>query len=113
MDAGMTSRRPMEAGEIIDAAVNLYRENAALFIGILAILLVPQAILDFISPAFGLLSFLTSTVSLGALIIAIASRYRGQPITIGDAYSALGVGTFVTLLLTNIVAGVLIAIGFV
>lgn len=113
MDTDFPQRRPMSAGQIIDAAFRLYQENAGLFIGTLAVLLVPQAILDLISRPLSAVSILTSTYSLGALILAIGARDQGRPITIGEAYSSLGFGTFVMLLVTNIVAAIIIAISLV
>jgi hypothetical protein len=103
----------MDVGEILNAAFNLYRDNAGLFLGTLAVLLIPQAILDFISPFFSGLSFFTSTFSLAALILVISARYLGQPITIGGAYSAVGVGTWVILLVTNFLAAIMIGIGLI
>jgi hypothetical protein len=113
VDVGLSERYPMTAGEIVDAAWRLYRENAALFLGILAILLVPQAILNAVLPPLSPLSIFTSTYSLGALILAIEARDSGRDITVREAYSSLGVHAFVVLLLTSVVIAIIVFIGFV
>lgn len=101
----------MSAGDIIDAAVRLYRNNAALFLSVLAILLVPLAILDAISPAFNVLSVFATPFSIGALILAISARHADSPITPTQAYSALGVGTGLSLLLAEILYGLTVFVG--
>ena len=113
MDPGPSRRRLMEAGETIDAAFSLYRHNAALFAGVLAVVLIPQAILDVIAPALTALSVITNTAGLGALVVAVSARHTGHEITIGEAYSALVTSRFMTLVATYVVYVVVVTLGLV
>jgi uncharacterized membrane protein len=113
MDAGIPRHRPMEISEIIPAAFRLYWRNAWLFISVLAVALVPQAILDVISPTLSAVSLITNACGLGALIVAISARYSGHNITIAGAYSALVITTLLTLLVTYLAYVVMTALGLV
>ena len=85
----------------------------SLFLGILAVLLVPQVILDALLPPLSALAILTNTASLGALILAIGARDQGRDMTVSEAYQAPGLGTFGMLLVANILAAIIIGIGFI
>jgi Membrane domain of glycerophosphoryl diester phosphodiesterase len=113
MDSSLPQRRPMDTGEIFGEAFRLYSENAVLFLGVLAVLLVPLALLELILPAFSFLSIFVNTFSLAALILVIGARELGKDISIREAYESVGVNTYVNLLITNILAGIAIVIGLV
>ncbi|MBV9278575.1 MAG: hypothetical protein JOZ41_00695 [Chloroflexi bacterium] len=113
MDSYLAQRRPMTVGEILDRAFRLYLDNAGLFLGTVAVLLVPQAILDAIYVPLSILSIFTGTYSLGVLILVVAARDMDRQITIREGYAALGLGTWLLLVVANIIVGISVAIGFV
>jgi hypothetical protein len=111
--------RPLGIADILDAALRLYRQNFGPLLGITAIVFVPVAILQivgayymgtFMGPqgegseaqvggmvVFGvfmlgsvLVYLLAMPICQGALSIAVARRYLGQPITVADAYHMIG-----------------------
>lgn len=134
---GVKRLHPMDLGEILDQAFALYRANFVLFAGIVAVLAVPQTIItialtsstsssltthgnavnvDFGSLAVayggsGLLTLFFSTLITGALARAISARYLSQEITVGQAYSSLGFGTFAVLVIASILLGIIVVIG--
>lgn len=57
------------------------------------------------------LAFLVAIIITGALAQAIAFRYLGRQISVGEAYTSLGVGTFGRLFAVTIATGVLGFIG--
>lgn len=111
MDAGISRHRPMEVSEIIRAAFRLYWRNAWLFISVLAVALVPQAILNAVSPALAAISPITNACALGALTVAVSARYSGHDITIRGAYSALVITTFLTLFVSYVAYVVIVSLG--
>lgn len=112
---------PMSVADIVDASIRLYRRNFGPFVGITAIVYAPMGVLQIImmyaagqmmqnatsssaGPApehlaviFGtyigllLMALLAVPISQGALSIAVSRRYLNYPVTVGDAYSAIGV----------------------
>jgi hypothetical protein len=133
---GAPRLRPRSVAELIDVTFTLYRENFALFAGVVAVLAIPQTILNMIFVALtpepagitastgrtvtvttfgamgthaagsGVLGVIFTVLITGALAQAVAARYLDRPETIGGAYSETGVGTFVRLFLALLVAAV-------
>lgn len=130
---------PMSVGQILDRTFALYRQNFALFAGIVAVLQVPLAILSMLITATspqssttggtfdvsqfsgslalsgltGILSLIFSAIITGALAQAISARYLGREITIEGAYMSIGTGTVVALILASILYGIIVGIGFI
>ncbi len=132
--------RPLDVTGIIDSAIALYRQNFALFAGVVAVLAVPQAIISAIvtfgsgSSTFynttqsgstnfhvnsgwlvglaggGILAFIFGIVITGALARVISARYLGDRITVGEAYTSVGVGRFASLVLASILLGLVLAL---
>ena len=125
--------RPLDVTGIIDTAINLYRQNFALFAGVVAVLAVPQAILSAVIAAStsttaltasqsgnsdihlhpsavtgtvgpALLSFLFGIVITGALARVISARYLGEPMAVGQAYVSVGIGRFASLVAASILS---------
>jgi hypothetical protein len=125
----------------VDQSIALYRQNFALFAGVVALLAVPQAIIttllnlarpsdvvtgtgpttvvhgDRLGAYFGY-SFLALVVGVvfgalitGAIAQAISARYLGRRITVVDAYASIGVGAFLRLVAASLVLGILIVFG--
>lgn len=130
---------PMGVGQILDRSFALYRQNFALFAGIVATLQIPLAIINGLitattqppatsatntvhfssfsgpigaSAGSGLLGLIFGAVITGALAQAISARYLGREITIGAAYASVGAGTVVSLILASILYGIIVGIGF-
>jgi hypothetical protein len=131
--------RAMSITELIDATFTLYRNNFALFAGIVAVLSIPETIINMIfasqlssttpsgipsngfttgfyafaanrSGAEGLIGFVFSVFITGALATAVAARFLDRPMTIGDAYLQTGVSSFVRLFLALLVALVVVGV---
>lgn len=137
--------RPLTLGDILDTAISLYRNNFALFVGVVAVIAVPEAIISLVlrlaSPAsplttttssglsgngsthfhwhfgyFGgsglelLITIVFNVLISGALARTISERYLGRGITLGEAYTSVGMGGFVTLGLASILSGICIAL---
>lgn len=133
--------QPVGVGQILDRSFALYRQNFALFAGIVAILQIPLAIINGLitattqqppttgtngsvhfssfsgpigaSAGTGLLGLIFGAVITGALAQAISARYLGREITIGTAYASVGAGTVVSLILASILYGIIVGIGFI
>jgi hypothetical protein len=111
--------RPLSAVDILDVALTLYRRNFGPFLGITAVVYVPVAALQVvgafymgqmmgtqgpgeqtawvpIAMSFGFMLaamavyLLTMPICHGALSVAVARRYLGQPVTAPDAYQYVG-----------------------
>lgn len=122
MQETMSRFQPMDLGEILNTTFNLYRDNFTLFAGICAVIVVPEAVLLSLfavshSTIFVLLAALVSlTVPFlltGALAQAVSARYLGRPMTIAQAYQALGSGTILTLVAVSFLSGILVLIGLI
>jgi hypothetical protein len=122
MQETMSRFQPMNLGDILNTTFNMYRENFTLFAGICAVIVVPQAILVsafaishstiFVILA-ALLSLAVPFLLTGALAQAVSARYLGRPMTISQAYEALGVGTILTLVGVAFLSAILILIGLI
>jgi hypothetical protein len=122
MQETMSRFQPMNLGDILNTTFNLYRDNFALFAGICAVIVIPQAILlSALAASHSLLfALLTALVSLavpflltGALAQAVSARYLGRSMTIAQAYEALGSGTILTLVGVSFLGAILVIIGFI
>jgi hypothetical protein len=122
MQETMSRFQPMNLGDILNTTFNLYRDNFALFAGICAVIVIPQAILVSVfaishSTLFVLLGFLISLavpfLLTGALAQAVSARYLGRPMTIAQAYEALGAGTILTLVGVSFLSAFLVLIGLI
>ncbi len=131
--------RPLGMADILDAALRLYRQNFGPFLGITAIVFVPVAILQtvgafFMGQSMGpngegsevqmgalivfgvfmagsvLVYLLAMPVCQGALSIAVARRYLGQPVTVADAYQMIS-DRWATLLAGVMIVGLMTAVG--
>jgi len=114
--------RPMDLGDILNTTFNMYRENFGLFAGICAVIVIPQAILlaAFAASHSALFVLLGALISLavpflltGALAQAVSARYLGRPMTIAQAYEALGTGTILTLIGVSFLGAILVLIGLI
>jgi hypothetical protein len=134
--------RPLDLTGIIDSAIALYRQNFALFAGVVAVLAVPEAILttivtfgagtssNFLRPssqggnpnlhfqgawavgfaATTLLSFIFGIVITGALARVISARYLAERMTVGEAYTSVGVGRFAAVVAASLLLGITVTI---
>lgn len=126
--------RPLNLADLLDQAVSLYRRNFAVFAGITAVVYIPVGIVQmsvgYLSGSLrqgmpqhagqlpwtqmgglgiawlGLLlvSLLAIPLGQGALAIAVSRRYLGEPVTVADAYQAVG-NRWGPLILTVLVLG--------
>lgn len=110
MDTVAPPGQLMGIREIVDQSFDLYRRNAVRLVGILEIVLIPQAIVSLVAPAFSLIFSFAQAVTYGALIAAISARYHRRRITIGEAYSAF---RWISLVAASIAETVLVLIGLV
>jgi hypothetical protein len=107
--------------EIIDQTFRLYRANFWLFFTISAVVHVPIALLQSVSPLLSvigsLIVFPGSLIVTSALTKAVSDRYMGDPSTVGSAYGYIGrrLGALIlTIILTYAFIGaglLLIAVG--
>lgn len=127
MQTGVPRLGPRSVTDILDGTFSLYRQNFALFAGIVAVLAIPQTLLNMIITAItsrptvtgssttfrqftdaagpvvaasgleGIIGLFIGLLILGALSLAISRRFLGQPISVLDAYSQVGVAPFVIL----------------
>lgn len=103
--------RPMEIGELLDEAFDLYKRNFGLLFGIAALLSVPLNVIVVATPdtsggrqVVNVLSILAGLVTTGALVHAAMERLLGRPITIAAAYRQ-GLRRFLRLLSGGIIYG--------
>lgn len=111
--------RPLGTADLLDTALRLYRRNFGPFLGITAVVYVPVAVLQIVAAFFmgrmmtaegeldtaqlaSLIPFavlmggamiiymIALPLSQGALSIAVARRYLGQPTSVADAYQTIG-----------------------
>ena len=114
--------RPMNLGDILNTTFNMYQANFALFAGICAVIVIPQAVLlSALSLSHsGLLGALSILVSIavsflvtGAVAQALSARYLGKPMTVTQAYDLLGMRTVLTLVGVAFLSAILIFVGFI
>jgi hypothetical protein len=110
--------RPMEVGELLDEAFDLYKKNFRLFISIAVLWAVPLSAVQLATPetsgwlyAVFILNSLASMVTNGALVYAVLERHLGRQTTVAAAYR-LGVRRFLRLFSANLVYGLALLIGF-
>jgi glycerophosphoryl diester phosphodiesterase family protein len=103
-----TPLRPMSLGDLFDAAFRLYREHFVTFVGIVALLQVPLAIVQF------MIQVLVSIPALNAWMRASAqlqNARRGQSIfdilPIGQFASATGITIGINLILSLIIGALI------
>jgi hypothetical protein len=138
----------MSVSQLLDTTFALYRQNFALFAGIVAVLYAPltlfQLAFTFSAPLgslktttapdgsvtfppdffpnlettlalFGGLVFVTlifTALITGALAQAISARYLNRPMTVGEAYRSVGMGTFVSLVVASVLSTICVFVGF-
>lgn len=115
--------RPLRTGELLDEAIELYKANFALFIGIAAILYIPNMVMDpmvtvtrsylgyadwrgYIGMFASVIWFLliAGPIITGALTYAVSERYLEHSTTIKECFShILTFRNMLNLLLTNAV----------
>jgi hypothetical protein len=85
--------RPMGVGDILDAAFGLYRSNFPLFVGIVAALHIPFAVISYflrditLGSSNLILFVVVNPLVTGALVFSVARRFLNQDVTIRSAYS--------------------------
>lgn len=134
MESTLARLRPMNIGDLFDAAFALYRDNFGLFVGIVAVVAVPQTLANVFTalntPGRGaesrvffqtvsltllgiIVTFVLSQMATAALARAIAATYHGDQLSVKGTYTAVGVGGFITVFLAVLLAGIITALGFV
>lgn len=133
----------MSMVDILDTSIALYRQNFALFAGVVAVLAVPETIISLAIRLSGPSSFLTTTghsgnqnlhfhngyfvglagstiltliLSLlisGALAQVISDRYLGRRTSILQAYRSVGAAQFARLAAASILTTIVIVLPFV
>jgi hypothetical protein len=87
--------RALTINEVLDKALRIYRTKFIMFLGIVAIALIPSGALEFLIAYFwgtdqntgNLLKNLFSSFARLALIVAVSQVYLGREFSIGSAYS--------------------------
>lgn len=117
--------RPLQNGEVLDEAIELYKHNMLLFVSIAGLLYVPFVFFDPVlsslntyASAYSLGSFLVliastawyllvmSPIVTGSLTYAVGERYLGRQVSIGQCLrKALRLGTLGNLLVANLIEG--------
>lgn len=120
---------PMSTGMVLDKSFRLYIQNFALMIGLTAIVHIPILFLSVGVPILGQSNSSITTVALllgtlaslasslivaplvtGAATKAVSDRYLGNPTTIRAALKTAW-GSIGTLLLTQIIVGIIVLVG--
>ena len=109
--------RPMEVGELLDEAFDLYKRNFRLFIGIAVLLTVPLGGLLIATPAewrnvVNIASYITGAVTSCALTYAALERSLGRETTVVAAYR-FGARRFLRLLSAYVIYGLALLGGFI
>jgi hypothetical protein len=101
--------RPMEVGELVDEAFDLYKKNFRLFFGIAMLLAVPLGAVLVATPAtsgwryaVNIVGNIAAMFTSGALTYAALERYLGRETTIIGAYR-FGANRFLRLLSASII----------
>jgi hypothetical protein len=122
MSSSAPRLRPLNLGDLLDETFALYRQNFALFAGIVAVLTIIETIFSELARRSGSLGLtllvIPITLAFGALITgalswAVSQRYLGKETSIGEAYAAVGVATFFQLIGASLLYGLIVAVGFV
>lgn len=82
--------RPRSAVEIIDAAFHLMRRNYLEMLAVGGVIIIPLAVLEFLSPpyvalGFAMLRTLFSFLAVGAILHVASEAYLGQPTSVGGS----------------------------
>jgi len=111
----MPRLRPLGIGELLDAAIRVYRANFLKFTGIVALALIPTTILYVILTYYAssrwadlLQGFVQHLIS-AALTLAISRAYLREPISIAGAYR-LSVGRYWSLFGASFIQGLAIGV---
>lgn len=133
--------RPLTIADILDQAIRLYRQNFALFLGIIALVYVPMGVVTaYLMYLYGTMTagmpddptqmdinyalltlmpilvvlvvyLLGQPIAQGALAVAISRRYLGQETSVTNAYTVIGT-RWLSLLAAAFVVAVLSLFGF-
>jgi hypothetical protein len=111
--------RPMEIGELLDEAFDLYRQNFGLFFGVAVLLSAPFSMVTLAFPqesterlVASLIGWIPSLITMSALAHVAMERYLGRETTILAAYRQ-GLRRFLPLLAALLVYAVLAVLGLV
>jgi hypothetical protein len=116
----MYNIRRRSFGEILDTAFQVLRDHFVLLAGISAVVGIPAGMMMAVKPGdhfaiaiCGILfSLIFTPVRVVAFTIAVASVYLDRPVTIGEAYRAVG-GVFKPVIGTALLADLLMLLGFI
>jgi hypothetical protein len=114
---GQYNLRALSVTEILDRALRIYRAHFFVLLGITALMLIPEGILQFIGTYFwgnvqnlgNFLSVIFQNLASLALIVAVSNANLGRDFTIGSAYSK-GTKKFWSLIGSNILIGMAIVL---
>jgi hypothetical protein len=111
--------RPMEIGELLDEAFDLYKRNFRLFFGITVVLYLPLGVLAVAvpnDPGWLVVQYVAGSVAgaitTGALVFAALERLLGRHTTIAAAYR-FGLRRCLRLISAEIVAGLAMSAGLI
>jgi hypothetical protein len=119
-----TALHPRSATEIIDAAFRLLRQHYAQFVAISVVAMLPVIILRMFIPAqptlttlplffaSGILSFVCSSITEAATVIAVSDSYLSGTVDIAGALAAT-LSRLLSVLLVALLRGLLIFFGFI
>jgi MFS family permease len=109
-------RPPLSAGALFDQSFHLYRRNFLLFVGITAPIVIPQTLILVV-----LFAVSTNASNAGSALnlaflpaaYAVASRWFGRSVGVGQVYGWIGMGTFGLLIVGAVLLGLMVAVGLV
>jgi hypothetical protein len=112
---GQYNLRALSVTEILDRALRIYRAHFFVLLGITALMLIPEGILQFIGTYFwgnvqnlgNFLSVIFQNLASLALIVAVSNANLGRDFTIRLAYTK-GTKKFWPLIVSNIMIGLVI-----
>ena len=112
-----TNIRALTVGEILDRAFRIYRTGFVMLLGVVAVMMIPQGVLRFISILYLrdtrfvdiTLSGIFQNLAVVGLVVAISNLNLGKDITINSAYSQ-GVKRFWSVIGSNFMVGLAIAL---
>lgn len=89
--------RPLSITDILDEAIELYKSNFVLLVGIAALIYVPLQIINGFFRDSGLITWIIVAITLiigsivtAALTLAVSERYLGREVTIKECYQRIG-----------------------
>jgi hypothetical protein len=111
--------RPMDYGEILNEAFDLYKRNFVLFAGIGAVVYIPYFLILELAPYSPIVAvlaivclYLPMVVAYGAIVKALADRYIGKEATIAGSWRYV-LRRLWPFLLTSLMAWLAIVVGFI